>query len=179
MTAQTAGPPRSRAAILGAVLCGVVFGGILLAYQRLGVEDAVDVAPVEEATQPPVDPGPPENQGPPVDPRPPENPGPPENPRPPVDPRPPEPPPPPPTKTPKTKNPTARATGDATSVVLRHNPDVFDVGGAPVSVPPNDYEILASFDGASLLLAGRVTLKAGDVVILECLVKFRKCEVDK
>ncbi|MBK9366757.1 MAG: protein kinase [Deltaproteobacteria bacterium] len=164
----------SRALVLGAVLCGVVFGGILLAVQRLGAEEAEveEVAPAQEAPgvelgppEPVVEPAPPEPD--PVEPE--RDPA--ENLKPPPPPR--EPPP------PKSKNPTARATGDAISVVLRHGENVFKVGAKAITVPPNDYEILASFDGGPLLLAGRVTLKSGDVVTLECLIKYRRCVVDK
>ncbi|MBK9648108.1 MAG: serine/threonine protein kinase [Deltaproteobacteria bacterium] len=176
----------SRALVLGAVLCGVVFGGILLAVQRLGEEEAevVEVAPVEVApgVELPIEPAPPEppgEQAPPEPvPAPPEpdpvEPGPPIEREPPSDPTPP-----PPNKASKTKKPTARATGDASSVVLIHNTDVFDVGTVPIAVPPNDYQILASFAGGPLLSAGHVTLKAGDVVTLECLERYGRCVVDK
>ena len=166
---QAAPPPRSRAVLLGAVLISVVIGGVALAFERLGarppqpvveapvvvetpvvveVEQAPVVAVASDAPKAPL-----------VEP---DQAMPSEQEKKPA-----------PTK-PKTPN--VRFTGDARSVVLQYEELSFALSDKAVVVPPNRYSVLAAFGSGELTTVGSVVLKPGDVLTLDCVSLYRRCD---
>ncbi len=78
-----------------------------------------------------------------------------------------------PTPPPASKMATVDWTGDASNVWLKAGDKKYPARGA---VPAGDYEILAWFNQAEPVAAGKITVKAGQTVTLKCASFIAKCK---